>query len=487
MDFPSNGNEPERPLTRREMRERERLRQLQQAQEDEAAQSAPDNDSRADQPRNDAPLADKPLAEESLTDEPLTEQSAPEEPTAEAARSRRPAESNAAVTGSAAPEQSDPFADILGESAPARDTDGSLISDDHKPRKKRRGWGCLIVVLVLVAALVGAGMVAWNAFGDRITDIFDTQEDDYEGTGNGTEVNFTILPGDTGTDIGLRLQEEGIVMTSEAFVRSIMAQPEEPTFIPGTYVMQEEMSAASALVTLTDEENRVQNSVTIPEGTIMRDVFTLIESDIGIPATDLEAAAEDPQAYGLPEEAESLEGFLFPATYNFTPDDTAEDVITTMVERTYESLGEHGVPEEDVWDVIRLASLIEKEARFEEDFYKVSRVFLNRIDIDMLLQSDATVTYGTGEYDRAATTDTERNDASNEYNTYQHSGMVIRPISNPGDTAIDAAMNPAEGPWLFFVTVNLETGETVFTETYAEHQEAVDDWLRWLEENPEYG
>lgn len=431
MDSTSHGYEPERPLTRRELRELERQRQI------------------------DRENAENVAAERAEKTEPKT-----------------PVE--------------DPFAAILGQSNEQGEpvTNGTLLAEP--PKKRRRKWGCLVVVLILLAGLIGGGVFVWNQFGDSIRDFLSTEETDYEGTGNGVEVSFTILPGDTGTTIGQRLQEQGVVLTSKAFVSSIMAMPEEPVFIPGNYQLQEEMSAAAALVALTDEENRIQNMVTIPEGTIMRDVFELVAGVTEISVEELEAAAADPQSFGLPEEAQSLEGFLFPATYEFTPEDTAETILTTMVDRTYESLAAHGVPEDQVWDVIRLASLIEKEARFEEDFYKVSRVFLNRIDEPMPLQSDATVTYGTGEYDRASTTDAEREDASNEYNTYVHSGMVIRPISNPGDLAIDAAMNPADGPWLFFVTVNLETGETVFTETYEEHLEAVDQWIRWLEENPDY-
>lgn len=431
MDSTSHGYEPERPLTRRELRELERQRQIDRENAESAA------------------------AERAEKTEPKT----PEE---------------------------DPFAAVLGQSNEQSEpvTNGTLLAEP--PKKRRRKWGCLVVVLILLAGLIGGGVFVWNQFGDNIRDFLSTEETDYEGTGNGVEVSFTILPGDTGTTIGERLQEQGVVLTSKAFVSSIMAMPEEPVFIPGNYQLQEEMSAAAALVALTDEENRIQNMVTIPEGTIMRDVFELVAGVTEISVEELEAAAADPQSFGLPEEAQSLEGFLFPATYEFTPEDTAETILTTMVDRTYESLAAHGVPEDQVWDVIRLASLIEKEARFEEDFYKVSRVFLNRIEEPMPLQSDATVTYGTGEYDRASTTDAEREDASNEYNTYVHSGMVIRPISNPGDLAIDAAMNPADGPWLFFVTVNLETGETVFTETYEEHLEAVDQWIRWLEENPDY-
>lgn len=460
MAATSHGNEPERSLTRRELRELERRREREQAREQARE---PEREQEGEPER-----------------EPEREQ--------ERQQQEREQERARGEQSSVASEP-DAFEAILGNTETSlgqeRDEREDRAGERSTPRRRGR-WGCAIVALVLVAALIAGALFVWNQFGDRVTEFFTVTETDYEGSGNGTEVQFTILSGDTGTTIGQRLQEEGVVLTSEAFVNSIMAMPEEPVFLPGTYAVQEEMSAASALVALTDEENRVQSSVTIPEGTIMREVFTRVEASTGISVAELEAAAADPQQFGLPEEAESLEGFLFPATYDFAPDDTAETILTTMVDRTYESLAAHGVPEDEVWEVIRLASLIEKEARFDEDFYKVSRVFLNRIEIGMLLQSDATVTYGTGEYDRASTTDAERGDASNEYNTYQHGGLVIRPISNPGDLAIDAAMNPADGAWLYFVTVNLETGETVFTETYEEHLEAVDQWLLWLEENPDY-
>ncbi|QUY61416.1 endolytic transglycosylase MltG [Gulosibacter molinativorax] len=481
MDFTSNDKEPERPLTRREIREQQRQREREQAESELAAGAGADADEPEQTPEPVANAEPASRAEAAASAEPAPE-GAPERTAMAFDDAVRPDASGS--------ESADPFDTIfndaidgVGEDAPPSEVTMARAAK----RKKRRRGGCLIIALVVIAALVGGGLFVWNQFGDRITDYLGITQTDYEGEGNGTEVEFTILPGDTGTSIGQRLQEQGVVLTADAFVSSILAMPAEPTFIPGTYVLQEEMSAASAVVALTDEKNRVEASVTIPEGTIMRDVFTLVEESTGIPVADLEAAAADPQSFGLPAQAQSLEGFLFPATYIFAPDDTAETVLTTMVDRTYESLASHGVPEQDVWDVIRLASLIEKEARFEEDFYKVSRVFLNRIDINMPLQSDATVTYGTGKYDRAATTDSERGDASNEYNTYEHNGMVIRPISNPGDLAIDAAMHPADGPWLYFVTVNLETGETVFSETYDQHQAAVDEWLKWLEENPDYG
>jgi UPF0755 protein len=131
-----------------------------------------------------------------------------------------------------------------------------------------------------------------------------------------------------------------------------------------------------------------------------------------------------------------------------------------------------------------MAALVQKEARLQADFYKAARVFQNRIDQGMLLQSDATVSYGVGG-STVSTSAAERADA-NRYNTYRYLGLPIGPIGAPGSIAIDAALNPAQGDWLFFCTVNLKTGETVFSETYADHQKAVRQWLAWMRENPGY-
>ena len=138
-------------------------------------------------------------------------------------------------------------------------------------------------------------------------------------------------------------------------------------------------------------------------------------------------------------------------------------------------------------EILIKASIIQREARFEQDFYKVARVIENRMMPDNqetfgLLQMDSTAQYGYGElHDGTVSTSEEAQFDDNPWNTYVHPGLPIGPIANPGDTAIDAAMHPADGPWLYFVTVNLETGETVFTETYAEHQQrdrAVDAVVR---------
>ncbi|MGO2112723.1 MAG: endolytic transglycosylase MltG [Pseudoclavibacter sp.] len=366
------------------------------------------------------------------------------------------------------------------ESPTRRGRRGDALADRRRIASRRRG----VIALALVILLIGVVAIGWATFGERISSMFGAG--DYEGTGNGTEAIFTVQDGDTGTAIGERLAEADIVKTSDAFVEEVLGRDPEPTFMPGTYDMQEQMSAAAAVDALTDPANLQQGTFVVPEGTWMKDVFVLIEEGLGIPVADLEAAAADVASFGLPAEATSLEGFLFPATYEFSPDADARTVLETMVNRSLQALDEAGVAPEDRWDIIRMASLVQREAGLRDDYYKVSRVFYNRLEINMPLQADSTVHYGVGRDDHVETTDAERADASNPYNTYVHPGMIVGPISNPGDLAIDAALHPVDGEWLYFVTWNLETGETIFSITYEEHLAAVAKWQEWMAQNPEY-
>jgi UPF0755 protein len=216
------------------------------------------------------------------------------------------------------------------------------------------------------------------------------------------------------------------------------------------------------------------------------DVYELLASATSIPIADVQAAAADYTTFGLPAEATSLEGWLFPATYELDPGKTAHDYLQDMVTTMTQHLQSAGAQPADYQKTIVFASLIQKEAGLADDYPKVARVFQNRLDQGMLLQSDATVAYGTGNTHRVTTTDEERGDANNAYNTYVHEGLPVGPISNPGDLALNAALNPADGTWLYFVTVDLDTGETAFSTTYAEHQAAVKQWQAWMREHPEY-
>jgi UPF0755 protein len=155
-----------------------------------------------------------------------------------------------------------------------------------------------------------------------------------------------------------------------------------------------------------------------------------------------------------------------------------------MIERMNVELDKFGVKEADRHKVLTLASIVQREARATTDFFKVARVFQNRLDIGMPLQSCATISYLTS--GSTFTNTPEERASKNPYNTYLYPGLPVGPIGAPGTTAIDAALNPIEGPWFYFVAVNLETGETEFNETYAGHLKSVKRWDTWLRANPSW-
>jgi UPF0755 protein len=332
-----------------------------------------------------------------------------------------------------------------------------------------------------ISLLVGLGTLAYVNRSAIRTGFEQIQGNDYVGTGKG-EVIIEILPGETGEDVARALVDSGVVKNYRTTYKLILEQ--NPTFFPGTYKLKLEMSSLAALAALADPQNTVVNRVTVKEGLRISVVFKVLSEATGISEKDFKEAAENLSAFDLPEEAPSLEGYLFPATYNFSPKADATSILKTMRERMQQELDSFGVSAKDTHRVLTLAGLVQKEARIEADFYKASRTFLNRIEVGMKLQSDATVSYGVNG-DTVSTSSADRaND--NGYNTYLHPGLPIGPIGAPGRVAIDAALNPAVGKWLYFCTINLETGETVFSETFAEHEKAVALWQAWMKEHPEY-
>ncbi|WP_285116507.1 endolytic transglycosylase MltG [Leifsonia sp. fls2-241-R2A-40a] len=357
------------------------------------------------------------------------------------------------------------------------------------PPKKRRWVKRLIVTIVILGLLGGMAGGAYAIFQPQIAKVQNAlfpPENDYKGNGTG-EVMFTIKSGDDGSSISEALAKAGVVKTSDAFYSLLLRQKPEVEFQPGVFKLAKQMSAAAALAALKDPASRVENTAVIPEGTPEKDILQTVSDAAKIPLADLQAAAANPAAYGLPAQAKSLEGFLFPATYTFAPGTTAQQAIKTMVDRMFQSLDEAGVAPADRWNKVILASIVQREAGLKDDYPKVARVFLNRLAQGWDLQSDATVAYGTGHTDRVTTTDAERADAGNPYNTYAHPGLPVGPISNPGDLAINAVQHPADGTWMYFVTWNLQTGETIFSTTQAEHDAAVEKWQQWMKDNPSYG
>lgn len=372
-------------------------------------------------------------------------------------------------------------------------------SSSHRGERRTRPRGRLrrIVPLVLVVGVLGllavGGVLAYNWVQDGELGLdLAQQNEDFEGPGTGS-VEFTIMPGETGTEIGRGLEEAGVVASSGAFVTAFTADPNSASIRPGTYQLKHEMSAAGALQAIEDPANLVQNTLVVPEGTRASDIYELIATQLDVPLEEVQAAAQDPAAYGLPASAGgNPEGYLFPATYTLRPDDTPTDVLSRMVERNQQSRAEHGVSEEDWHTVLTKASLVQGEARYAEDFGKVARVIENRLagvgtadGQPMPLQFDSTISYFTGK-STVSTTDEDRQ-TENPYNTYLNLGLPPTPINNPGDQAIAAALDPTPGPWLFFVTVNTDTGETRFTDSYEEHLANREQWQEWARQQEESG
>ena len=151
-------------------------------------------------------------------------------------------------------------------------------------------------------------------------------------------------------------------------------------------------------------------------------------------------------------------------------------------------LDDLGVPEADRQRVLTEASIVQREAGTADDFGKVARVIKNRLAIGMKLEMDSTSQYGIGQdNDGSVWSRGEALGDDNPWNTYLHAGLPVGPIANPGRAAVGATLNPTPGDWLYFVAINLETGESRFNETYAGHEADTQVLREWCAENPGLG
>jgi UPF0755 protein len=371
-------------------------------------------------------------------------------------------------------------ASAASSGSPSREARGGPL----RPRKK--GWIiALCVVVVLLGGAAAGTSWAWANYEDQIRKVMGWELPiDYEGPGHG-EATVVIKSGDGGEAISAALAEAGVTRTPEAFFKLLLAQDPQVVFFPGHYQLKQEMSAKAALEALQDPANKIEASVLIKEGWSLDQTIDALVEGTGLAREDYEAAIADPAVYGIAAGAPSVEGYLFPAKYSFDPGADAASVMNTLIARTYQALDGAGVAAEDRHRVLTIASLVQREAGSNpDDFYKVSRVIQNRIAQGMLLQFDSTSHYGYAWHhgerlESSVFTSSAELEDDNPYNTYKHVGLPIGPIGAAGDLAIEAALHPAVGEWLYFVTVNLDTGETKFTNTNAEHNAAVDELRKW--------
>jgi UPF0755 protein len=384
-------------------------------------------------------------------------------------------------------ERSDEVSDLFGgdtrvapaEQRPQRARGRAKEQRERKRRRRRSIW----VMVVAILMVAGAGYVVVELMGG----VFQGGSsnggvDDYDGVGHGS-VEVVIKPGDTGADMATTLVNAGVVATAKAFNEAFAVNPQAASIQPGTYRMLLEMKASDAVNALLAPSSRVSFKVTIPEGLTKDQIAVKISEKMAVPVEEVTAALADPAAIGLPAEANgNAEGWLFPATYDVEPNTSAASVLTQMTAQTVAVLTQKGVPQDQWATVLNKASMVEREARLAEDRPKIARAIENRLAKEMPLQVDSAVAYGLGKPGTGLTT-ADTQDGSNPYNTYKHLGLPPTPIASPGSASIDAVLAPAEGDWLFWVTVNLETGETLFATTHDDHLANVAQLRAWQAEH----
>lgn len=466
-----------------------------QAREAAARQTSPSSEPEASSRQDETPPVP---ASATRSDEP-TAPAPTETPAVDALIAASPAYARAGAAPE--PRRSSPALEDLFAGTTTTDDLGAPPPPPDKRKRRIGGWIALGVVLVIFGGIAAGGWHVWSTYEDRIRAVMGWEEPkDFEaGMANG-EAFLTIVSGDTGGSISPKLFEAGVTKTDDAFYDYLIAENLNPPFVPGVFALQKQMTSAAALEAIMNPANKLENSAQLREGLTVAQSLPILAEGTALPLEDFQAAVADPSIYGVTLDpaiaatgGQPLEGWLFPATYTFDPGATAQDVIQTLVNRTIQSLDAAGVPPEDRQRILTIASIIEREARFEADMQKVSTVIVNRMNPNNqetfgLLQMDSTAQYGYGEmHAGSASTSEEAQYDDNLWNTYVHTGLPVGPIANPGAVAINAAMNPAEGDWLYFVTVNLDTGETVFTSNLADHNRARDQWINWCRENPDSG
>ncbi|MFQ6193607.1 endolytic transglycosylase MltG [Streptomyces sp. NPDC000405] len=376
-----------------------------------------------------------------------------------------------------APALLDDDSDDGDEPARGRDRRGKGRAGKGKGRekkpKRRSGTACLLVAVVLVGGLGGAGYFAY--------DYWETHygtAPDYEGEGTG-QVQVEIPKGASLTEMGQVLEKAGVVKSVGAFTSAAAKK----SIQPGTYTLHKEMSGASAVAMMTNSAN----FLTFAEGMRAAEIYSSIDKKLGLAAgTTKGVAKSQAKNLGLPEWANSdpdvkdpLEGFLFPSQYSAGKGTKPDDLLRQMVARAKQNYDAQDVVGKAAslglkspMQVVTLASLVQVEGKYKHDFDKISRVVYNRLKPDNketygLLDFDSTVNYAKSQstLDVGAVSDLRK--FKDPYNTYNIKGLPPGPISNPGLEALKSALQPADGPWYYFVSIN--ENQTLFAVTNAEH------------------
>lgn len=343
--------------------------------------------------------------------------------------------------------------------------DGMLSAGPLPPSRNRASRVRRIVGIAALVALLGVGV--WIFLNIRST----AESMDYAGPGSGSVV-VVVASGDSLTTIGKSLEAADVVRSTDAFLKAARADERSATIGPGSYRLLQQMTAADALALMLDPTSRADSRLVIPEGLRLDQTVNRIANQTDISKRDLRQALRDGQALGLPEwSGGEPEGFLFPATYELTGEETADSVLRSLVRRFNQAAADVNLVaraeemDRSPYEILTIASLIEAEVA-PADFRKAARVVYNRLKADMPLQFDSTVGYALGITELQLSK--EQMETASPFNTYRNKGLPPTPINSPGEAALEAALDPARGNWLYFVSVDPAAGITKFTNDYDE-------------------
>ena len=367
------------------------------------------------------------------------------------------------------------------------------VQEDAPPtsrRRKRPFSGCLPMLLfvVVLAALIFALFKIVDPVAEVKSWFADAK--DYDGPGTGY-VCFEVKDGDSISSVGGRLVDDGVVGSEEAFSKA--AEAAHAGVFPGTFALQKEMKASDAVDVLADPGNSgCLSKLTFLPGKTVKEVVALLAKNTDFSKAAYQRVLDDPQALGLPADAGgNAEGYLAPGSYEVGRHSTPRSILRAMVKRWSEEAADldlEGRAQElgySVHEMMTIASLVQAEGSTlsDEDKARIARVIYNRLEDPTaetagFLQIDSTIAYALGRNPGVALTEAQLQ-IDSPYNTREHKGLPPGPIDAPSESSLEAALHPAEGDWLYWVTVNLRTGKTKFA---LDHEE----FLQYKAELTEY-
>jgi UPF0755 protein len=355
------------------------------------------------------------------------------------------------------------------------EADRAAVEYEPFPEPRKRG-GAGRTVLKVFGILVVLGLIAGG-----LAFVAYQRKVDPPGP-PGAAVKVTIPLGSSTQRIGTILAGQHVITSSQVFRIYTKVNGGGP-FLAGEYTLARNMSMAEAIAKLKKGPDLKFERLTVPEGLTLPQIAAKVgglegrSADTFLQAAKSGAVRSKYQPATPPAgAAQPLEGLLLPETYNVEPKDDEAKILERMVGAFDDTAADVGIDDAQAkvrltpYQAIVVASLIERETRFDEERPKVARVIYNRLDKGMLLGIDATVIYAIGKSaDRNVRVLFKDLEVVSPYNTYKVKGLPPTPIAAPGRASLEAALHPADGPWIYYV-VTEKDGRHSFAVTAAEHE-----------------